>query len=125
MVREETSIAEKIIKNIPDENIVLNKKFNGRKPNIWFKDFSFTVEVDEGDHEDYDTDDEKEREEQNFKTIRCNPNDPVFDINKFLGERNSYVTKLTRKKAVNEVINKIAEEFEQNAQFAELKSQDL
>ena len=38
MVSEETSIAEKIIKLYPKENIVLNKKFNNIKPNIWFKD---------------------------------------------------------------------------------------
>ena len=37
LVREETSIAEKIIKLFPDENIVLNKKVNNRKPDIWFK----------------------------------------------------------------------------------------
>ena len=51
MVREETSIAEKIIILFPDENIVLNEKFNGRKPDIWFKDLHFTAEVDQGDHE--------------------------------------------------------------------------
>ena len=34
MVREETSIAEKIIKLFPSENIVLNKRFNNRKPDI-------------------------------------------------------------------------------------------
>ena len=98
MVCEETSIVEKIIKHFPDENIVLNKKFNGREPDIWFKDFYFTVEVDEADHENYNTDDEKEREDlykrQTIKNIRCNPNDPGFDINKFLGKINSYVTKL-------------------------------
>ena len=32
MIREETSIAEKIINLFPKENIVLNKKFNNRKP---------------------------------------------------------------------------------------------
>ena len=37
MAPEETSIAEKIIKLFPDENIVLNKKVNNRKPDIWFK----------------------------------------------------------------------------------------
>ena len=31
--------------------------------------------------------------------IRCNPNDPGFDINKFLGEINSYITKLCKKKS--------------------------
>ena len=40
--------------------------------------------------------------------IRCNPNDPGFDINKFLGKINSYITKLYKKK----VVNKIAEDFE-------------
>ena len=37
MVWEETSIAEKIIKLFPHENIVLNKKFNNRKPDIWLE----------------------------------------------------------------------------------------
>ena len=35
MVREETSIAEKIIKIFHHDNIVLNKKFNNRKLDIW------------------------------------------------------------------------------------------
>ena len=42
MVREETSIAEKI-KLFPKENIVLNKKFNNRKPDIWFKNHNFII----------------------------------------------------------------------------------
>ena len=71
MVREETSIAEKIIKHFPHESIVLNKKFNNRKPDIWFKNYNFIIEVDEGNHENYDSDDEKEREDMfkkhNFK----------------------------------------------------------
>ena len=99
---KETSIAEKILKHFLHKNIVLNKKFNDRKPDIWFTDLHVTVEFDEGDHEDYDKDDEKEREEMfkrnNFKTIRCNPNHPGFDVNKCLGEINSYVTKLRKKK---------------------------
>ena len=71
MIHKETSIAEKIIKPFPNENIVLNKKFNGRKRDIWFKDHDCIVEVDEGNHENYDADDEREREEMferhNFK----------------------------------------------------------
>ena len=71
MIREETSIAEKIIKLFPKENIVLNKKFNNRKPDIWFKNHNLIIEVDEGNHENYDSDDEKEREDMfkkhNFK----------------------------------------------------------
>ena len=54
MISEETSIAEKIIKLFPKENIVLNKKFNNRKPDIWFKDHNIIIEVDEGNHESYD-----------------------------------------------------------------------
>ena len=73
MVCEETSIAEKILKLFPDENIVLNKNFKGRKPDSWFKDYDCTVEVDEGNHENYDSDDEKEREDMfkshNFKSF--------------------------------------------------------
>ena len=41
MVCEETSIAEKIINFFPHENIVLNKKFNNKKPDIWFKNYNF------------------------------------------------------------------------------------
>ena len=36
MIREETLIAEKIIELFPHENIVRNKIFNNRKPDIWF-----------------------------------------------------------------------------------------
>ena len=71
MVQEETSIAEKIMKLFPNENIALNKKFNNRKPDIWFKNHNLIIEVDEGNHENYDSDDEKEREDMfkkhNFK----------------------------------------------------------
>ena len=56
MVREEMSIAEKILKLFPDENIVLNKNFNSRKPDIWFKDYDCTTDVDEGRmNENYDS----------------------------------------------------------------------
>ena len=61
MVQEETSIAEKI-KLFAHEN-VLNKKFNNRKPDIWLKNHNLTIEVEEGNHENYDTDDENERED--------------------------------------------------------------
>ena len=67
MVWEETSIAGKI-KKLPNKNIVLNKTFNNRKPDIWFKNHNLTIEVDEGNHESYDSDDEKEREYM-FKNI--------------------------------------------------------
>ena len=100
MIQEETSIAEKIIKLFPKENIVLNKKFNKRKPDIWFKNY-IIIEVDEGNHENYDSDDEKEREDMfkkhNFKIFRCNPNNPNFDFFKFLGEINWYVSELHEK----------------------------
>ena len=69
MVWEETSIAEKIIKLFPNENIVLNKKFNNRKPDIWFKNHNLIIEVDEGNHENYDSDDKKEREDMFKKHI--------------------------------------------------------
>ena len=68
MVREETSIAEKIIKHFPHEKIVLNKKFNNRKPDIWFKNHNFIIEVDEGNHENYDSNDEK-KEKTCLKSI--------------------------------------------------------
>ena len=73
MVREEKSIADKILKLFPDENIVLSNNFNGRNPHISFKDYDCIVEVDEGNHENYDSDNEQEREDMfkkhNFKTF--------------------------------------------------------
>ena len=50
------------IKLFPHKDIVLNKKFNSRKPDIWFINHNFIIEVDEGNHKNYDSDDEKERE---------------------------------------------------------------
>ena len=125
MIREETSMAEKIIKLFPKENIALNKKLNNRKPDIWFKDYNIVIEVDEGNHENYDSDDEKEREDMfkkyNFKIFQCNPNDPNFDLFKFLGEINLYVSKLRKKNAVNGVINKITDDFEKITEVIKLK----
>ena len=50
---------------------MLNKKFNNRKPDIWFKNDNLIIEVHEGNHENYDSDYEKEREDMfkkhNFK----------------------------------------------------------
>ena len=110
MIWEEASIAEKIIKLFPKESIELNKKFNNRKPDIWFKDFNIIIEVDEGNHGNYDSDNEKERKDMfkkhNFKIFRYNPNDPKFDIFKFLGEINLYISELRKKDAENGVINK-------------------
>ena len=116
MVREETSIAEKIMKLFSNENIMLNKDFNNRKTDIWFINHNITIEIDEVNHKNYDSDDEKEREDMfkkhNFKIFRCNPNDSNFDLFKFVGEINLHISKLREKKAVNGVINKITEDFE-------------
>ena len=56
---------------------MLNKKYNNRKPDIWFES-----------------------------------SDPNFDLFKFLGKINLHISKLCEKNAANEVINKIAEDFE-------------
>ena len=115
MIWEEPSIAEKIIKLFPKVNIELNKKFNNRKSDIWFKNYNLIIEVDERNHENYDLDDEKEREEMfkkhNIKIFWCNPNDPNFDLFKFLGETNLYISKLHEENSVNGVISKITDDF--------------
>ena len=69
MIPEETSITEKIIKLFPKENNVLNKEFNNRKPDIWFKNNNIIIESDEGNHQNFDSDDEKEREDMFKKHI--------------------------------------------------------
>ena len=104
MVREETSISEKIIKLCTHENI-----------DIWFKNYNIIIEFDEENHANYDSDDEKEREDMfknyNLKMFWCNPNGFTFDISKFSGEINLYVSKLQEKNAVNGVISKITDDF--------------
>ena len=81
---------------------MLNKKFNNRKPDIWFINHNLTTENDGGNHENYDSDDEKERKgifkSHNFKTLQCNPNDPNFDPFKSVGKINLYISKLLEKK---------------------------
>ena len=79
MICEEKTIAQKIIKVFPKENIVLNKKFNNRKPDIWFKDNNIIIEVNEGNHENYDSDDEKQREDM-FKKHNFN----FFDVTRII-----------------------------------------
>ena len=112
MVCEETSIVEKIIRLFPKEKIVLYKKFNKKlKPFIRFKDNNIIIEADEVNHENYDSGDEKEREDMfknhNFKTFRCNPNNPEFDLFKFLGEINLHISTLPEDNTVNGLINKV------------------
>ena len=52
-------------------------------------------------------------------------NDPGFDINKFLGKINPYVTKLRKEnaanKANNKAINKVAKDFEKIVAVTKLK----
>ena len=108
---------------------MLNKKFNNRKPDIWFKNHNVIIEVDEGNHENYDSDDEKEREDMfkkhNFKFFRCNPNDPNFDLLKFLGEMNLHISTLheenAENKGNNELINKVDEDFKKIVAVTKLK----
>ena len=57
----------------------------------------------------------------NFKVFRCNPNDPKFDLFKFLDEINLYVSKLHEKNAVNRVISKITDDFKQIVVVTKLK----
>ena len=129
IVREEKSIAEKIIKRFLHENIVLNKKFNNRKPDIWFKNHNLIIEVDEGNHENYDSDDKKEREDiskkHNFKIFRCNPIDLGFNTNNFVGEINLHISKLREKNAESKgndkAINKIAKDFQKIVTVTKLK----
>ena len=57
----------------------------------------------------------------NFKIFQCNPNDPNFDLFKFLGEINLYVSELQEKNSVNGVISKISEDFEKIVTVTKLK----
>ena len=57
----------------------------------------------------------------NFEIVQCNPNDPNFDLFKFLGEINLYVSKLHEKSAVSTVFNKITDDFEKKVKVTKLK----
>ena len=85
-------------KHFPRKDIVLNKKFNNRKPDIWFKNHNLIIEVDEGNHENYDSDGAKEKEDtfkkNSFKIFQYNPNDPNFDLHKLLGKTNLLISTL-------------------------------
>ena len=108
---------------------MLNKKLNNKKTDIWFKNHNFIIEVDERNHENYDSDYENEREDMfkkhNFEIFRCNPNDPNFDLFEFLGEINFYILKLREANAANKennkAINKIAKDFEKIIAVTKLK----
>ena len=90
------------------KNLITKNQISGLKIII--------IEVDEGNHENYDSDDEKGREDKfknhSFKIFQCNLNQPEFNLFKFLGKIILYVSKLREENAVNGVINKITEDFE-------------
>ena len=46
----------------------------------------------------------KEKTCYNFKSFQCNPNDPNFNLFKFLGEINLYVSELHERNSVNGLI---------------------
>ena len=108
---------------------MLNKKFDNRKSDIWFKNHNLIIEVDEGNHENDDSDDEKEREDMfkkhNFKIFWCNPNDINFDLFKFLRKISLHILELHEKNAANnsnnKAINKVAENFEKILAVTKLK----
>ena len=60
-------------------------------------------------------------EKHSFKISWCNPNDPEFDIFTFLGKINLYISKLRKKKAANEMISKITDDFEEIVAVTKLK----
>ena len=57
----------------------------------------------------------------NFKIFWCNPNNPKFDLFKFLGEIILYISKLREENAINGVIDKITEDFEKNNRSDKIK----
>ena len=125
MVCEETSIGSKIIKLFPNEKLLLNKKFNFRKPDVWFADLNFIIKIDEGNHPRFDDNDEREK--------ACSKKDFVVKLfnviqltlllifTNFLGKINCYITKLHEKEAVNLVINEIAGDFKKMITIAKSK----
>ena len=80
------------------KNLITKNQVFGLKIIIFF------IEVDDGKNENYDSD-EKERKDMfknhNFKIFGCNPNNPEFDLFRFLGEIILYISKLHEENALN------------------------
>ena len=104
---------------------MLNKKFNNGKSDNWFKNYNLIIEVDKGNHGNYDSDDKKERDDMfkkhSFKIFQCNPNNPNFDLFKFLGEISLHVWKLHEKNSVNKMISKITNNLKKIVAVTKLK----
>ena len=128
MVREETSIAEKIIKLFPHKNIVLKKKLMTENQRFGLKIITLLLKLMK-EIMKIMTQMIKKKEDMfkkhNFKNFWCNPNDPNFDLFKFLGKIHLHISKLHGKNAANKVnnkaINKIAEDFEKIVAMTKLK----
>ena len=56
-----------------------------------------------------------------FKIFWCNPNDPNFDLFKFLGEIILCISELQEKNSVNRVISKITEDLVAMTKLDKLK----
>ena len=63
----------------------------------------------------------KKIEKHNFKIFWCNPNNPNFDLFKFLGETNLYASKLHKKNYVIGVISKITDDLKKIIAVTKLK----
>ena len=116
MILEETSIAEKLIKLFPHENIVLNKKFNKKTQIFGLKIMILLLKLTK-EIMKIMIQMMKKKEKTCLKIIllkflRCNPSNPEFDLSKFLREIVLYILKFREENAVNGVINKITEDFE-------------
>ena len=128
MVREETSIAEKIIKLFPHKNIVLKKKLMTENQRFGLKIITLLLKLMK-EIMKIMTQMIKKKEDMfkkhGFKNFWCNPNDPNFDLFKFLGKIHLHISKLHGKNAANKVnnkaINKIAEDFEKIVAMTKLK----
>ena len=99
-------------KQLKEENKKLNENENDNDND---NDNENENDNENQNENDNDSDDEKERKDMfknhNFKIFRCNPNNPQFDLFKFLGEIILYISKLHEKNAVNRVISKITDDF--------------
>ena len=56
-----------------------------------------------------------------FKIFRCTPNDPNFDILKFLGEINLHISTWREENAENKAINRVNEDFKKIVAVTKLK----
>lgn len=100
--RKEIEIVDELKIFFDQINTKINtqKRFGSYHVDLYVPDYEIIIEIDEHNHADRDKKYEKQREKyikkyKNPKFIRCNPDDPNFNINQLTGKITKHIIKVT------------------------------